>query len=72
MSVIELSPEQRRQIAELLEHLCEQKRACAACGRMIWFVRSTRTRKLLPITDDGASHFKDCSDPNRFSKGGRR
>jgi hypothetical protein len=52
----------------LLHQIAEQERPCKACGRPLWFVRSRRTGRLLPITDELTNHFADCPRREEFRR----
>lgn len=65
--VILLGPAERSQVAKLLDMLCEMKRPCAICRRMIWFIRTPKN-SLMPVDDDAVSHFASCTDPARFRR----
>lgn len=41
--------------------------ACRACGKSIEFVE-TNSGKLMPVDEDGASHFATCPQADRFRK----
>lgn len=43
-------------------------RPCQACRTPITFIK-TVTGASLPVTKAGTSHYLDCNDPKRFSKG---
>lgn len=45
---------------------------CPACGGRIYFVTNPATNRNVPVDADGTSHFATCSDPNRFSRKGKR
>ena len=40
---------------------------CRACRATVYFVRHANGA-LCPYTAEGVSHFRDCSQPQRFSK----
>lgn len=65
--VLLLGPNERSQVAKLLDMVCEQKRPCASCRRMIWFLRTPKG-SLMPVDDDAVSHFAQCNDPTRFRR----
>lgn len=66
-AVILLGPAERSQIAATLNLIAESSRPCASCKRMIWFCR-TKNGRLMPVDDDGVSHFATCNDPERFRR----
>ena len=66
-AVVLFGPAERSQVAKLLDIVCESKRPCASCKRMIWFVRTPKG-KLMPVDDDAVSHFASCNDPDRFRR----
>lgn len=68
-AVVLLEAAERAQIAKLLDMLAESSRPCASCKRQIWFCR-TKLGRLMPVDDDGVSHFATCNDPERFRRRG--
>lgn len=47
-------------------------KTCAECGAELWFVKNPDTGKHVPVTAAGVSHYTDCPNPKRFSRGGKR
>lgn len=45
-------------------------RPCRSCRTPITFIK-TETGSSLPITREGVSHYTNCDDPKRFSKGAK-
>ncbi len=60
-----LSPEDRQ--AAGVVRLCYQfKRACKACGEMLYFLPLRNTGKPHPFNAAGSSHFATCPDAAKF------
>lgn len=55
-------------VTNILDHLAEEKRPCLGCGRLLWFCRSRKTGKLIPLTDALTNHFQDCPNRDQFRK----
>lgn len=65
--VVDVLVLQARLVA-LLKQLAEAERPCQACQRPLYFIRHPRTKKLMPYTDEGISHFADCPAAAKFQK----
>lgn len=64
-----LDEKARAQVARMLDLVCKFKRPCTACKRPLWFVVSTKSGKLLPMTDDAVNHFATCTAAEKFRGG---
>lgn len=59
----------RDNIRKLLGMACGDPTPCRHCGRPVWWLTMLKSGKKNPFTDDGVSHFADCSGAAGFRKG---
>jgi len=42
--------------------------SCRACGKPLYFVAHERTGRVMPLNEDGTSHFADCPEAASFRR----
>lgn len=61
-AVILLDVNQRAQVGELLDRIAVSRSTCAACHRLIWFLKG-KNGELFIYDDDASQHARDCVSP---------